>query len=110
MWRDHIRLQQFSVKAKFHYAIWSQTGPKLVTDLQRDGIWPTIYSSLLAASYHELAGLRPASDLSATIVMEFGILAETSCEHGRRPVRSQKQLRYLVEDRSEAGRRPASSF
>jgi len=30
------------VKAKFHYAIWSQTGLKLVADLQRDGIWPII--------------------------------------------------------------------
>jgi len=31
-----------SLKAKFHYAIWSQTGPKLVADLQRAGIWPII--------------------------------------------------------------------
>jgi len=31
-----------TVKAKFHYAIWSQTGPKLVADLQRAGIWPII--------------------------------------------------------------------
>jgi len=31
-----------SVKAKFHYAIWSQTGPKLVADLQRAEIWPII--------------------------------------------------------------------
>jgi len=30
------------IKAKFHYAIWSQTGPKLVADLQRAGIWPII--------------------------------------------------------------------
>ena len=30
------------VKAKFHYAIWSQTGPKLVADLQPAGIWPII--------------------------------------------------------------------
>jgi len=29
-------------KAKFHYAIWSQTGPKLVEDLQRAGIWSII--------------------------------------------------------------------
>ena len=27
-------------EAKFRYAIWSQTGPKLVADLQRAGIWP----------------------------------------------------------------------
>jgi len=31
-----------SVKAKFHYAIWSKTGPKLVADLQRAEIWPII--------------------------------------------------------------------
>jgi len=30
------------VKAKFLYAIWSQTGPKLVEDLQRAGSWPII--------------------------------------------------------------------
>jgi len=30
------------LKAKFHYAIWSQTGPKLVADLQRTGIRPII--------------------------------------------------------------------
>ena len=28
--------------AKFRYAIWSQTGPKLVADQQRAGVWPTI--------------------------------------------------------------------
>jgi len=31
-----------SVKAKFHYAIWSQTGSKLDADLQRAEIWPII--------------------------------------------------------------------
>jgi len=31
-----------AVKAKFHYAVWSQTGPKMVADLQRAGIWPII--------------------------------------------------------------------
>jgi len=31
------------LKAKFHYAILqSQTGPKMVADLHRDGIWPII--------------------------------------------------------------------
>jgi len=30
------------LKAKFHYAVWSQTGPKLVADLQQAGIWPMI--------------------------------------------------------------------
>jgi len=46
------------LKAKFHYAIWSHTGRKLVANLQRAGIWIIIE--------HELAGLPPASDLSAT--------------------------------------------
>jgi len=32
------------LKAKFHFAVWSQTGPKLVADLQRAGIWPIITS------------------------------------------------------------------
>ena len=35
-----------AIKAKFHYAIWfeawSQTGSKLVADLQRAEIWPII--------------------------------------------------------------------
>jgi len=31
-----------SVKAKFRYAIWSQTGSKLVADLQRAEICPII--------------------------------------------------------------------
>jgi len=35
-------LAVFLVKSKFHYAIWSQTGPKLVADLQRAGIWSII--------------------------------------------------------------------
>jgi len=30
------------VKAKFHYAIWFEAGSKLVADLQRAEIWPTI--------------------------------------------------------------------
>ena len=30
------------LKAKFYYDIWSQTGTKLVADLQRAGIWPII--------------------------------------------------------------------
>ena len=38
-WRS---IRQYSVKAKFHYAIWSQTSSKLVADLQRAGIWPII--------------------------------------------------------------------
>ena len=30
------------VTVKFHYAVWSRTGRKLVADLQRAGIWPII--------------------------------------------------------------------
>ena len=37
-----ILKRRYTIKAKFHYAIWSQTGPKLVADLQRAGIWPVI--------------------------------------------------------------------
>ena len=43
-----------SVKANFHYPIWSQAGPKLVADL------------LDEAKLQLAAGLRPASDLPAT--------------------------------------------
>jgi len=31
-----------AIKAIFHYAIWSQTGPKLAADLQRARIWHII--------------------------------------------------------------------
>jgi len=57
-----------TLKAIFHYAIWSQTGPKLVADLQRAGIWPIISlaNSELARASRSVTGLRPASDLSAT--------------------------------------------
>jgi len=40
--------------------------------------------------------------------MEFGF--EPVLEPGRRPVRSQIPVCYLVADRSEAGRRPAASW
>jgi len=33
---------------KFHYAIWLQTGAKLVADLQRAEIWPIIYLTIAA--------------------------------------------------------------
>ena len=46
----------------------SQTGPRLVADVQRAGIWPIIQlaSSELAQTSRSATGLRPASDLSAT--------------------------------------------
>jgi len=37
-----------TIKVKFHYAIWLQTGPKLVADLQRAEIWPIIYLAIAA--------------------------------------------------------------
>ena len=53
---DFVQLRPNSITLS-----WSQTGPKLVADLQRVGIWPIIE---LASS--ELEGLRPALELSAT--------------------------------------------
>jgi len=32
---EGVEHRRKSLEAKFHYAIWSQTGPKLVADLQR---------------------------------------------------------------------------
>ena len=95
------------LKAKFHYAIWSQTGSKLVADLQRAGIWPIIWfaSSELARGCRSATGPRPASNLSATSFEQ--VRASSTC---RRPVQSQIPLRYLVADRSEADRRQVRSW
>ena len=62
------KVDKLTVKATFHYAIWSQTGPKLVADLQQAEIWPIIKlaSSELARASRSATGLRPASDLYAT--------------------------------------------
>jgi len=50
MWRLFVfAKREVVIKTKFHYAIWSQTGPKLVAGLQRAGIWPIIYISLAAS-------------------------------------------------------------
>jgi len=59
-------------KAKFHYVSWSQTGPKLVADLQRAGIWPIIYlaSSSLAQASRSATSLGPVYDQDS--VMELG--------------------------------------
>jgi len=42
--RQHLRPagRRQLFKAKFYYVIWSQTGQKLVADMQRAGIWPII--------------------------------------------------------------------
>jgi len=37
-----LHAQTRRLKAKFHHAIWSQTGSKLVAELQRAEIWPII--------------------------------------------------------------------
>ena len=58
-----------SVKAKFHYAVWSQTASKQVRSWSQtcSKLKFGLSSSLLAANYHELAGPSwPASNLSAT--------------------------------------------
>jgi len=62
-----------SLKAKFHYAIWSQTGPKLVGDLQRPEIWPITYlgNSELARASRSATSLGPVCDQDS--VMEFGL-------------------------------------
>jgi len=48
------------LKAKFHFAIWSQTGPKLVADLQRAGNWRIIYE--LAQASRSVTSLGPVCD------------------------------------------------
>jgi len=48
------------LKAKFHYAIWSQTGSKLVADCSE--LKFGLSFSSLAASYHERAGLWHVRD------------------------------------------------
>ena len=72
--RDEQNTVQVSVVAKFHYAVWSQTGLKLVTDLQRAEIWPIIYYELQVCDQLRTC-LRPDS------VMEFGFycLSITNC-------------------------------
>jgi len=49
---------------------WSQTGPRLVADLQRAGIWP-ITSSELARASRSATSLGPVCDLDS--VMEFDL-------------------------------------
>jgi len=111
--------QYHHVKAKFDYAIWSHTGSKLVADLQRAEIWPIIQlaSSELAQATRSATGPRPASDRPPTSFDQ--VRAISTCrdssksnllEPGRRPIRSQIPLRYLVADRSEAGRRPVTDL
>jgi len=49
---------------------WSQTGPRLVADLQRAGIWPITSSELVRAS-RSATSFGPVYDQNS--VMEFGL-------------------------------------
>jgi len=114
-WREHLRWRLNSLKAKFHYAIWSQRGPKLVADLPRARIWPIIFlaSSELARASRYATSLGPVCDQDSVMEFDFEPTCRDSSnllEPGRRPVRSQIPLRYLIADRSEAGRRPVADL
>jgi len=52
------------IKPNFISLSWLQTGPKLVADLQRAGIWPNIYllSSKLAQASRSATSLGPVCD------------------------------------------------
>jgi len=85
------------VRAKFHYAI-------MVADRPEAGRRPAASWNLayhLARYASELAGLRPASNRSATRFDRFEqVRAISTC----------RDSSNLVADRFEAGRRPASSL
>jgi len=59
---DQYRKSQ--IPLRYLVAIWSQTGPKLVADMQRAGIWPVIYlaSSELARASRSATSLGPVCD------------------------------------------------
>jgi len=105
------------IKAKFHYTIWPQTGSKLVAYLQRAGTWPIIYLAIseLARAIRSATGPPPASNLSATSFEQDRAISTCRGSSnllvaGRRPLRSQIPLRYLVADRFEAGRGPIADL
>ena len=64
IWLLYLEVSRAKLQAKFHYAIWSQTGPKLVADLQRAGIWPIIQlaSSELARASRSATSFGPVCD------------------------------------------------
>jgi len=67
-----ILLLIYLLKTKFHYAIWSQTGSKLVADLQLVLDIGQISARCRSALYDKLRTcLRPDS------VMEFGFYGRT---------------------------------
>jgi len=59
---------------------WSQTGSRLVADLQRIGIWP-ITSSELARASRSVTSLGPVCDQDS--VMEFGLYGAVRENLGR---------------------------
>jgi len=89
---------------------WSQTGSKLVADLQRAGIWPIIYlaSSELARVSMSATSFEPVCDQGS--VMEFG-LDQLRTGHATRfeQVRAISTCRDSS-DLLEARRRPVRSW
>jgi len=85
---------------------WSQTGPKLVADLQLAGIWPIIQlaSSELARPSRSATSLGPVCDQDS--VMEFGF--EPICDQ----VRAGSSYRACRDSSNllELGRRPVRSW
>ena len=71
---------------------WSQTGPKLVADLQRAGIWPIIWlaSSELARASRSATRFEPVCDQDS--VMEFGL---DQLRTGLRPGSSYLDMSHL---------------
>ena len=63
-------MSSFPLKPNSISLSWLQTGPRLVADLQRAGIWP-ITSSELARASRSATSLRPVCDHDN--VMEFGL-------------------------------------
>jgi len=95
---------------------WSQTGLKLVADLQRAGIWP-ITSSELARASRSATSLGLVCDQDS--IMEFGfepvcdqVRAGSTCrdsssllEPGRRPVRNWSKTNSITLSWSQTGPR-----
>jgi len=83
----------------------SQTGPKLVADLQRAGIWPIIYlaSSELARASRSATSFEPVCDQDS--VMEFGL---DQLRTGLRPGSSRFELSRHARTWSQTGSKPNS--
>ena len=92
-----------AIRAKFYYAIWSQTGPKLVADLQRAGIWHIISlaSSELARASRSATSLEPVCDQLWTCLRPASNMSTTRFELSRH-VEIARTCSNLVADRLEA--------